>query len=259
MIEITNTIPAKRQQLILNYLTEQHSITIKEAANLCAVSEATARRDLDEMAAECVLERTHGGAILGRATVFEAVNAEKMKLMVTEKRMIAKEAVKYVHDGSSIFLDSGTTTFFLAQQLKSFKNLTVITHNLDIVHKIKLDDSSTLIVTGGVKRDEYSVLIGHIAEEFVSKICVDISFLGADAISPKQGVFNSNFMEIGIKKSIIASGRKRILLADHSKFEQKALVKVCDVAEFDIIITDKGIDDETKKMLEQKVKKLVLA
>ena len=254
------TIPAKRQQNIMDYLEAKRSITIKEAAVLCGVSEATARRDLDDMAATGLLERTHGGAVLERerGTSLEKVHGEKMKVMIPEKTKIATEAAKMVRDGYSIFLDSGTTTLLLAKQLQAFQNLTVVTHNLDIAYRIKLDATSNLVVTGGTRRDGYSVLVGPIAEETTRKLSVDIAFLGADAINPKDGVFNSNFVEIGIKRSIIACGESRVLLSDHTKFNRKALTKVCDIEEFDTIITDTGVSDDVKEILEKKVSRLIL-
>lgn len=256
MTQIANSIPAGRQQLITEYMEVKFSISIKEAAELCNVSEATARRDLDDMAAAGLLERTHGGAVVHKGTGFEEYHDEKMKAMIPEKTRIAKEAVKLIKDGDSIFLDSGSTTYLLAQQLENIKKLTVVTNNLDIASSAKLDTSSTMIVTGGVRRDGYSVLVGDIAEELVRKLYVDIAFVGADAISPKSGVYNSNFMEIGIKKSIVSSGKKRVLLTDHSKFKQKALAKICDIEEFDTIITDDGIDREIKEYLEKRIPNL---
>ena len=174
-----------------------------------------------------------------------------------EKTRIAKEAAKLIKDGYSIFLDSGTTTLLLAGQLLPFQNLTVVTHNLDIAYHAKLDKSSTLIVTGGMRRDDYGVLIGSITEELVNKLSVDFAFLGADAVNPGSGVYNSNFLEIGTKKSIINCGENRVLLTDHTKFKQRALTKICDIEEFDIIITDNGIDDETREILEEKVTRLI--
>ena len=145
----------------------------------------------------------------------------------------------------------------LAKTLHRFQNLTVITHNLDIAYNIKLDKTSALIVTGGIRRDGYNVLVGQIAEEMVRKLCVDIVFLGADAINPEYGVFDSNFIEIGIKRSIIASGRYRVLLSDHTKFRRKALTKVCDIDDFDVVITDAGIDEETVEILNDKAINLI--
>lgn len=258
MTQSNNSIPAKRQQKIMEYLNAAESISIKEAAELCQVSEATARRDLDDMALAGYVERSHGGAVLHRGTGFEVIHAEKKKVMIPEKMRITKAAVEMICDGDSIFLDSGTTTYLLAERLASFKRLTVITNNLDIAYSIRLDPSSTMIVTGGIRRDGYSVLSGDIGEELIRKLCVDIIFLGADAVDAKSGVFNSNFMEIGIKKSIVHSGKKKVLLADHKKFAQQALAKVCDLEEFDCIITDDGISDEDVKIMTRKVAQLIV-
>ncbi len=258
MTQITNSIPVQRQQWIMEYLEGNDSISIKEAANLCNVSEATARRDLDDMALAGLVDRSHGGASLHKGTGFEIFHAEKMKVMIPEKMRIAKAAAQLIRDGDSIFLDSGSTTFILAEQLLNMQRLTVVTNNLDIAYSTRLDTSSSMIVTGGVRRDGYSVLVGDIGEEFIRKLCVDIVFLGADAISAKSGVYNSNFLEIGIKKSILESGKKRVLLADHQKFSQKALTKVCEISELDFIITDNGISDEDRKILEDKVPHVIV-
>ena len=101
--------------------------------------------------------------------------------MIPEKTRIAREAVKLIKDGDSIFLDSGTTTLLLGQQLEGIKKLTVVTNNLDIASTVKLDNSSTMIVTGGSEEMVYSVLIGDIAEELVRKLYVDIALCRADA------------------------------------------------------------------------------
>ena len=259
MGQMANSMPAKRQQNIMEYLNIRRSITIKEAADLCKVSEATAGRDLDELSGMGFLERTYGGAVLERGTGFEREHDEKMKIMIPEKARIAQKAAGLIKNGCSIFLDSGTTTLLLARMLQGFQNLTVVTHNLDIAYSIKLDKSSTLIVTGGIRRDGYSVLIGQIAEELVNRLSLDMAFLGADAINPNYGVFNSNFVEIGIKRSAIACGKHRILLSDHTKFQTKALTKVCDIEEFETVITDDGIDEETKEILRNKSVNLITA
>lgn len=259
MTQTTPSIPAQRQRLITEYLKENHSITIKQAADLCQVSEATARRDIDELSGTGDIERTHGGAVIHKGTGFEAFHSEKMKVMIPEKTGIAMEAVKLIKEGDSIFLDSGTTTFLLAQLLKDIKRLTVITNNLDIAYTARLHTSSSMIVTGGLRRDGYSVLVGDIAEEFIRKLYVDISFVGADAINVESGIFNSDFMEVGIKKSMIASGKKAVLLADHSKFDQKALAKVCDIGDLDFLITDPGLNGKTEEYVRTKVSNLLIA
>lgn len=258
MEEINICIPAQRQQQILEYLQSKKSITIRKAAEIFMVSEATVRRDLDELASTGKIERTHGGAVLHTGTGFEWQHAEKMQEMIPEKKRIAIAAKKLIEDGDSLFLDTGTTTYLLAEELKEKKRLTVVTNNLDIAYTTELDATSTMIITGGIRRDGYSSLVGDIAADLVRKLYVDVSFIGADAVSVGNGVFNTNFNEIGIKKSGIESGKRKVLLADSSKFSRKALAKICDLQEFDIIITDSGIDEAQLKILKEKITRVIV-
>ena len=258
MEEINICIPAQRQQQILEYLQSKKSITIRKAAEIFMVSEATVRRDLDELASTGKIERTHGGAVIHTGTGFEWRHAEKMQEMIPEKKRIAIAAKKLIEDGDSLFLDTGTTTYLLAEELKEKKRLTVVTNNLDIAYTTELDATSTMIITGGIRRDGYSSLVGDIAAELVRKLYVDVSFIGADAVSVGNGVFNTNFNEIGIKKSGIESGKRKVLLADSSKFSRKALAKICDLQEFDIIITDSGIDEAQLKILKEKITRVIV-
>ena len=258
MEEINICIPAQRQQQILEYLQSQKSITIRKAAEIFMVSEATVRRDLDELASTGKIERTHGGAVLHTGTGFEWQHAEKMQEMIPEKKRIAIAAKKLIEDGDSLFLDTGTTTYLLAEELKEKKRLTVVTNNLDIAYTTELDATSTMIITGGIRRDGYSSLVGDIAADLVRKLYVDVSFIGADAVSVGNGVFNTNFNEIGIKKSGIESGKRKVLLADSSKFSRKALAKICDLQEFDIIITDSGVDEAQLRILKEKIARVII-
>ena len=258
MEEINICIPAQRQQQILEYLQSHKSITIRKAAEIFMVSEATVRRDLDELASTGKIERTHGGAVLHTGTGFEWQHAEKMQEMIPEKKRIAIAAKKLIEDGDSLFLDTGTTTYLLAEELKEKKRLTVVTNNLDIAYTTELDATSTMIITGGIRRDGYSSLVGDIAADLVRKLYVDVSFIGADAVSVGNGVFNTNFNEIGIKKSGIESGKRKVLLADSSKFSRKALAKICDLQEFDIFITDSGIDEAQLKILKEKIARVII-
>ena len=254
MEEINICIPAQRQQQILEYLQSKKSITIRKAAEIFMVSEATVRRDLDELASTGKIERTHGGAVIHTGTGFEWQHAEKMQEMIPEKKRIAIAAKKLIEDGDSLFLDTGTTTYLLAEELKEKKRLTVVTNNLDIAYTTELDATSTMIITGGIRRDGYSSLVGDIAADLVRKLYVDVSFIGADAVSVGNGVFN----EIGIKKSGIESGKRKVLLADSSKFSRKALAKICDLQEFDIIITDSGIDEAQLRILKEKIARVII-
>jgi len=252
------SIPAKRQQRIVSYINEKSGAQIKELSDLCHVSEATIRRDLDELAQSGQVERTHGGAMAVSSTSFERYHSEKIKLMTAEKRRIAKRAAELVKDGDSVFLDSGTTAFFLAQHLTQHRNLTIITNNLDIAYAVQVHASSTMVVTGGIRRDNYSVLVGSTTESFIKSLYVDIAFMGSDAVNPRAGVFNSNFMEIGVKQEVAKCGKRLVLITDRSKFSRRALTKVCDLSAIDVVITDKGLEEDIRELLCEQISNVIL-
>lgn len=245
-------------QMIIEYMQVRKSITVKRTAELCGVSDATARRYLDNLEKRGSVKRIHGGAVLKLENGCEQAHSERMKHMILEKTRIAERAFGMIQDGNSVFVDSGVTMLLLAKRLHHRKNLTVVTNNLDIAFQAELDKSSVMVVTGGIRRECAHLLTGQIAEHLLHKLSMDKVFLSADAVNMDKGVFNRSFLETGIKRSALASGRQRILLCDHTKFQRHALARICDVEDFDTILTDKGMDKETQKILDQKVKKLIV-
>lgn len=258
MNQTASEFSALRYQMIMEYIQNRGSVTVKCAAELCQVSEATARRYLDDMAVQGMVKRIYGGALRVPENTWKTMHLKKMGHMIMEKSRIADKAFSMIQNGNSIFLDSGTTTFLLAKQLYRRKNLTVVTHSLDIALQIELDRSSVMMITGGIRREGHHVLAGQIAEDLVDKLSMDMVFLGADAVIPDSGVYNKSFWEIGIKKSALKSGRQKILLCDHTKFQSHALTRVCDIGSFDTVLTDSGIDKETQKILAGKVKNVIM-
>lgn len=254
-----NTLPIERQDSILQYIRTHGSAQIKELSVLMGVSEATIRRDLDELDHSGKVERTHGGAICNHnGTSFERKHEEKMSIMEEEKRRIAQAAASFVSEGDTIFLDSGTTTFLLGTLLSDIPNLTIITYDIIIAYSLALHPTSTLIVTGGVRRSGYNnVLIGVQTENFLRDLHVDKTFLGADAIDINFGVSNSNYMEAEVKKQAAKIGRHTFLLTDHSKFGNTALSKVCSLDEIDVLITDKNTPQSFVNPLKKAIKKVL--
>lgn len=247
-----------RQQKICDYLNSETAITIRRAAEICNTSEATARRDIDVLAKKGLVLRTHGGAVLDSNIGRVIVNNEKININAQAKEQIAQGALKYIQDGSSIFLDSGTTLLCLSRELFRFKRLTVITDNLDVAYQTQLDPSSTMFLLGGIVQREHGVTEGHLTEEMAAKLQVTTAFIGADAVDVENGIFNSHFAEVGIKKMMIGNSQKAVLLADHSKFLEKALIKVADLEEFDTVITDSAIESRFRSRLKKKIKNMVI-
>lgn len=247
-----------RQQKICDYLNAEAAITIHRAAEICNTSEATARRDIDALAKKGLIQRTRGGAVLGNDFGHTIVNTEKIKINVEAKNSIAQGALELIHSGDSIFLDSGTTMLCLSRELFRFKHLTVITDNLDVAYQSHLDPTSSMFFLGGLVQKEYGVAEGHITEEIAGRFQVDIAFIGADAVKIDDGIYNGHFAEVGVKTMMMHNSRKAVLLADHSKFQENALIRVAGLEEFDIIITNKELDEQIQRQLRKTVREVMI-
>jgi Transcriptional regulators of sugar metabolism len=245
-------LPAERRKRILEFIQQNGSGRIEELATSLDVSEATVRRDLSLLATEGFINRTHGGAILSEAsTAFERLYPEKRLLCSEEKRLIGIEAASMVADGETLILDSGSTTFEIARNLTLHKNLTIITYDLFVASSFVYDPSTTVIVTGGIRREGFNVLIGPIAEELIRQVKVNKAFLGADSVDFTAGVTNATFNEVSIKRLIIEAASEVILVADYSKFGKASLAKVCSLDQIHRIITDSKIDDSILQGLQR--------
>lgn len=238
-------IPAERQKKMMEYIEANTSAQIRELAEYFHVSEATVRRDLDDLDQQGVLRRTHGGAIkMDRSTAYEHMYSEKIGLMTEEKHRIAERAAQMVHPGDTVLFDSGTTTFFIAQNLVHHENLTLITNDLYIAYQTSIHPSSTLIVTGGMRRQGRQELVGTVTENFIRSTHVDIAFIGVDGLDLIGGATNANFAEVGVKQLMIKSATRSVVVADHSKFGRVALAHICELEDPSLILTDAGLDRE---------------
>lgn len=247
-------LPKKRLIEILDYIKkkDEKSAKVEELAKEFNASNSTIRRDLKKLEEQSMLERIHGGAILRSSTSSEMKAFEKRIINQKEKKHIGKIAKKYIIDGDSILLDSGSTVLEVANNLIEFNDLTVITYDLRIALDIELTYDSKLFVTGGERRNGFEVVYGVECVDYIKKLHVDKAFLGADAIDLNKGITNAHFPEVPIKKEIIRSADTVILVADSSKFNKQALIKVCELDEIDIIITDSEIDRNIYKKIKEK-------
>ena len=244
---LISSIPAERQKQVQNYIIAHGSAQIKELADTYQISEATVRRDLDEISRKGLIQRTHGGAIAyNNNSSFERKHGEKMKLMVEEKRRIGAYAASMVRDGDTIVLDSGTTTYAMSKCLATKEGITLITNDLVIANQIELAPSATLIIVPGQRMDNTRAIYGFYAESFLQDIKANKVFMASDALDLDAGAPNANVLEVGLKTAMDAA-RECILLVDSSKFEKQATFHVCPISRFDTIISDSGLNEKNVK------------
>lgn len=251
-------IPAERLGKVLAYIEEKGSAKISELAGDQRVSESTIRRDLDLLVKEGRIQRTHGGAICFRHRSSYEPYPEKMQVRLEQKKRIGAYCASMIRDGDSLFLDSGTTTFQIGVNLTGKKNLTVFTYDLAIATLIGFDSSTKVVVTGGIKQEDYNVVVGSLTEDFISRIRFTYLFLSADAIDSEFGASNTDLPEASIKSKLVRSAQKVILAADSSKFDKVAMIKVCDLGDIHCLVTDSDLDALVGQKMEQSVRDLCI-
>ena len=148
---------------VLQVVTREGTIAVKELADELGVSPMTVYRDVAALETSGLIQRSHGGATwIRHSSSYEHVYSEKMLIRGDEKKRIGAFCAEMVRDGDTLFLDSGTTTFQIAAGLRRKKDLTIFTYDLAIASTVEFAPSTTLVVTGGIKRENYNVLIGSV-------------------------------------------------------------------------------------------------
>ncbi len=248
-----------RRHQILERLLADGYVEAKTLSRDLDVDASTIRRDLDALVRLGKAERTHGGARPIEGAHSEIPYAVKEHVRRDEKMAIAQEASALVSDGDSVILDSGSTTYQVAAALRNRSGLTVITNDLRIGKFVATFPDVRLLVAGGELLGSVFTLVGERTVEFLSDYSVDWTFLGADAIDPVAGITNTNTLEIPVKRAMIAAAARTAVLADSSKFGQRALARVATLAEVDAIVTDAGLDADAAAPYGDHLRRVTLA
>ncbi|MBU8790009.1 DeoR/GlpR family DNA-binding transcription regulator [Oceanobacillus caeni] len=248
----------QRKSQILEILNKNKSVKILALSKKLKVTRETIRKDLYELEEEGLIKKVHGGAVLD--TPNQESNYERRKTKNEfAKRKIAKEAAKYVENGDIIYLDYGTTTYMLAEELLHLKDITVVTNTIPIINLLIHRESINLVILGGVVRKNEGSLYGPFATNNIEDIFVDIGFFGCGGIDTISGVTNHHIGETEISKRMLKHCQNKIVVADNSKFGATAFNSVAKFSDLDIIITDKVIDEGIQSNVLKNNVKLVIA
>ncbi len=238
-------IAPERRQRILLAIEEAGIASIRDLAARFGVTPITITRDLQGLEQQGLVRRVHGGAIGVRASSYEPPFVARETHLSGEKRRIAQRAVDLVRDGESLILDVGTTTLEVARALKGKRNLTVLVSNLRAALELATQPAIQVIVVGGKLRPSELSMVGHVAESTLRDFRVDTAFIGVGGITLADGLTEFNVDEAGTKRVMLQRARRRIVVADHTKFGKVMLAAVAPITAADAIVTGAGLDTET--------------
>lgn len=228
----------RRHEAILDLLRVQGAVEVEDLATRFNLTTQTIRNDLRELGERGLLKRTHGGARRVESVTAREY-ADRRQLRSAQKRAIGLRTAELIPDHCSVTLNIGTTTEQVARALSRHKGLTVISNNINIINQLMGTRAKELVVVGGAVRQRDGAVVGEDAVEFLSRYKVDFAVIGASALDEDGSVLDFDVREVSVARAILRNSRTRILVCDASKFKTSAPVRICEIGDLDVFVTDR--------------------
>ena len=237
-----------RQREILDLVHRKGFAAIEALAQHFEVTTQTIRRDINALCELELLQRYHGGAGLP-SSVENVPYATRQVTNLDAKRSIAKLTAKHVPNGASLFINIGTTTEGVAEALLGHERLSVITNNLNVASVLADNPTFEVIVVGGLIRNRDRGIVGEAAIDFINQFHVDIAVIGISGIHGDGSLLDFDYREVRAAQAIMRNADRVFLVADHSKFGRRALVRAGTLSQVDELFTDRPVPAGLKAVL----------
>ena len=251
-------LKSTRQSKIRDLVEEKGQISVTELNAILDVSEATIRRDLEYLAEEGWVVRTHGGALRAEPAPAEPPIKLRMGENAAEKERIGRLAAGLVREGETIFLGSGSTVSAMIPHLLGLSNLTVISNSLPVINQMARSQAE-LIVIGGMFRSSEQSMVGHVAEQAIREFRADHVFMGIRGIDVQHGLTSDFLPEAVTDRAIMGIAPHCVVVADNSKFNRVSSVFLAPVTRAHTIVCDEKVPDLTIMALREAGVELLIA
>lgn len=236
--KINNSGLNSRQMTILATVRSAGEVQVEPLAAKMEVTPQTIRRDLNLLCGMRLLQRIHGGAVLHDGVSNMGYEARR-RLLVNEKAAIAVAAAKLVPEESSLFVNIGTTTEAVMREITTHCGLLVVTNNVNVVEIMRPNQTTTLMLASGKVRNEDGGIVGELTADYMGRFKMDHAVIGVSALEEDGTLLDFDNEEVSVAKAIIDNSRSTILVADSSKFERSAPIRIGNVSQVDYVVTDK--------------------
>ena len=237
-----------RQHAILDLAKQVGRVTVEDLATRFEVTPQTIRKDLNELCEQRLLARVHGGAILASSVENVGYDARR-QIAAREKMAIGRAAAELVPNDASLFINIGTTTEAVAQALLQHSGLMVITNNTNVANAMRAYPQVEVVIAGGVVRRSDGGIVGEAAVDFIRQFKVDFAIVGTSAIDGDGSLLDYDFREVKVAQAIMANARRVILVADSTKFDRTAPVRIGTIDQVDVFVTDRCPDGPLRGLL----------
>jgi len=242
-MEATIEKRSQRQREIIARMRSGRTLSVLALAGDLAVSDETIRRELRALEEQGVIIREHGGARLA-TQVHEGPLHQRMEENADAKLRIARAAAELIDDGAILFIDSGTTSCFIARQLVERRSLTVITNSLQVASDLGGINNNKLFLAGGQMDYDYRAFSDHVAQDYVRGFTPHLAILSVGGISIEQGLMDFHPGEAAMSRIAYATSKRVLLAADSSKIGRYALIQTAALSDVDILVTDAPLEGD---------------
>ncbi|MGN8114281.1 DeoR/GlpR family DNA-binding transcription regulator [Labrys sp. 22185] len=247
-----------RRQLIMQAVMAEGTMRIEELAERFAISLMTVHRDLDELINRGLLRKSRGIVSATPTSLVESSDVYRSMRQAVEKRAIAQVAAQFLEAGQAVFFDDSTTVLQMAPHIAARVPLTAITNSIPLMNELKEMNDVTLLGLGGRYYNWCNAFMGPATTAEIRRLRADCVFLSMSAITDDM-VFHQSAEMVETKRAMFDSAAKRILLADHTKFQRRALHAMGNLSEFDAIIVDDGMAPLQVELLRSRGINIVIA
>lgn len=234
----------ERRQAILADLARDGRVAVAELSRRFGVSEVTIRSDLQALAEQGLVVRTHGGAVPGRAGGQDLALASRQTRRVAEKERIGAAAAALIPEGAAVFLDSSSTSLVIARHLKQHRHSTILTNSLAVAQEMLDATGVKVVMSGGTLQPETASLIGADAGTWFSRFNIQLGFFGAHGISDPEGLTDVSLEQAEVKRPLVQMCRQVVAVVDSSKWGQVGVASFAELGDIQTVITDERAPED---------------
>jgi DeoR family ulaG and ulaABCDEF operon transcriptional repressor len=255
-------LEGERRALILRVLHQGRFVAVADLAALTKASAATVRRDLSRLEGDGLLRRVRGGAELAggaeaTATATVQLPFEYRKgIQLETKRAIARRAAALCADGETVLIDGGSTTFQMAEFLRSAR-LQIITNSFAIAQSLAGSSGNTIILSGGILYPDSQLVLDPFQDEAFRNYYAAKVFMGVYGID-ELGATNTDHLLIKTERAMIDHARELVVLADSSKWGRRGSLLLCGLEKIHTLITDGGVTEEQRELASSRGVRLLI-
>lgn len=237
----------ERHHEIKKIVREYRRLNFAKLQALIQVSPATLRRDLTELEKSGEIIRVHGGVMDPSYVRSEISFDERLLKYHTAKKAIAFKVNSLIPAGASVFVDAGSTCLEAGKILLGRKDIRIITHSVALIAN-SLHGQAELLSIGGALRRVSGALVGGQALGALSKIYADFALIGASGMT-QEGCSTTELSEAEMKRAVLERAKRKILLADSSKWQEASTINFAKWTELDDWVTDQKLPATDEKAL----------